>query len=436
MSSPAGSPATAGSPGSKKSKEGKQSKLGAFYSRSTYAALVCFLSIAAYCLNFAPITSYKSASEPISADGTRWTDVSPSGGNCTCVSTHVSYCAETADSFEATYYLGIVVMFSEVLVMLLLSWELGAYGLYGGSHTITRVALILTLLAFATQILSIISWVATYASKHCGDASFQEQGAALGWPFFLRALEMVLMGGYVFYTISMFPKTNRGPPSMPLLVMAVFYGLTAVTTFAPGWMTHNGLSYSTFAACSCGSFNDACSGMTAMLALGLAFEALGVVAGLVTVFFTVLRAVDNEGATLKFATVSSGITLLCQVIGTAGAGAAASNSCGAFENNWPVGAMIAAVLCQFLFLVMNSLYMRRFGEEGDVPMSVYQATWWTQLKDPRTLAHESREDDEQDDDDSEEDDADLDNPRGEDAPDPSGDIDGATLPASSDAASA
>lgn len=387
------------------------------YFRVGYATIAAALPIISFALTITSLVSANWGFQPLNADETRWIDISPVNGNCTCDSTHVSYCAETSDAFEGTAYLSIVVIGSQLLVALIYAHELGSYGLYGGSHAYTRVILIAALLGLSTVILSVISWQSTFAVEHCGDPSFKTNGAALGWPFFVRCVEMAIMLFFVLYVTSLFPKTNRGPPSIPMVSICLVLMVTSITTFMRGWMTVGDVQYSPWSACTCGTV---CSGMATMMSLALGCGAVATLTGFVTIFFMSLRAVDNEGATLKFATIASAVTLLFQLLVVVGWMVAFSGGCGSslagdYKQNWPAYFSIGAVASQLVFLIMNLVYMSSLctgatteaaAASGDAPAgaaaavetkSFFQANWWDHLKDPRTLAHEAREEDEGDD---------------------------------------
>jgi hypothetical protein len=383
------------------------------YARSSYATVVALLPIVSFGLTAASIVAASWAHQPITADDTRWVDISPVNGNCTCDSTHVSYCAETSDAFEGTAYLSITIMGSQLLLACVYALELGLYGLFGGSHNYTRVTLIIALLALSTEILSVISWYSTFANNHCGDPSFETHGATLGWPFFFRCFECAGMFGFVLYITSLFPKTNRGPPSLPLATAVFTLLFSSVTTFSRGWMTNGAVSYSPWSACSCG---DTASSVATMMSLALATGILAIIFGLITVFFMALRAVDNEGVTVRIASILSSVTALFQMLVIVGFFVPFNGELSdqGFERQWPASFAISAFSTQLLFVICNSIYMLRWptetpvegadldasagggpvGSRADHELTVYYRFWWDHLKDPRTLAHEAREDDE------------------------------------------
>ena len=378
------------------------------WARTSYAIFVAWLPVLSFALTISSLVSASWAHKSINADDTKWLDVSPVNGNCTCDSTHVSYCAETSDAFEGTAYLSVTVIMSQMLLAFIYTCELGMYGLFGGSHDFTRITLIVALLALSTEILSVISWYATFSNDHCGDPSFESNGAALGWPFFVRCIECAGMLGFVLYITSLFPKTNRGPPSIPLVAAVFAMMITCVTTFLRGWMANGDVSYSPWSACKC---EAPCSGVATMMSLSLATGALAVVAGFVVIFFTSLRAVDNEGLTLKVASIVSAVTLLFQILVVVGFYLAYNGGCGSslgdegFSLFWPSNFAVAALVTQVSFLIANTVYTLKACcavDEGEPePVNDFERTiffrfWWDHLKDPRTLAHEAREEDEDD----------------------------------------
>jgi hypothetical protein len=377
------------------------------YARSLYAIAVASLPIVSFGLTISSLVSASWGHKPINADDTKWIDISPVNGNCTCDSTHVSYCAETGDAFEGTAYLSVVVMGSETLMALIYAAELGLYGLFGGSHNFTRITLIVALLALSTEILSVISWYATFANNHCGDPSFQSHGASLGWPFFVRCVECAGMLGFVLYITSLFPKTNRGPPSIPLVSVVFALMLTCVTTFLRGWMVNGEMSYSPWSACVCG---ESCSNVSTMMSLALGCGAVATLIGFITVFFMSLRAVDNEGMTLKVASATSAATVVFQVLVVVGFYLAYNGGCGSsladegFQLFWPSNFAVAALCTQIAFFVGNTVYMMKAccdvedpdATKQDHELTIFYRFWWDHLKDPRTLAHEAREEDEDD----------------------------------------
>lgn len=422
------SPAQPSSPKAGGKSSGEPSKcMRGFYRflRTSFAIFVAFMPILSFGLTVTSLVSASWAHKSVSADDTRWVDISPVNGNCTCNSTHTSYCAETSDAFEGTAYLSVTVICAQLVLSFIYSVELGWYGLFGGSHNFTRITLIVALLALSTQILSVISWYATYDNDHCGDPSFADNGAALGGPFFVRCVECVFMFGFVLYITSLFPKNNRGPPSIPLFASVIAMLVTSLTTFLRGWMTLGDYSYSPWSACLCG---DACSSVSGMLTMALAAGAIATFAGLVTVFFMTLRAVDNEGLTLKASSIASAVTVVLQLLVVLGFYLAFNGGCGdslendGFELFWPSNFAIGALVTQIAFLISNSVYMLKAccgsdeepaaaaaasGEDNAAAaqaeafkQTIYYRYWWDLLKDPRTLAHEARENDEKDDNES------------------------------------
>jgi len=386
--------------------------------RSTFAVIVASLPIISFGLTATALASGTWAYKYTNADNTQWYDISPSNGNCSCATTQTNYCAETSDAFQGTAYLSVTVLFSELIIALIYAFELGQYGLFGGSHTFTRVQLIVALLALSTIILSVISWMSTYSNNHCGDPSFQQNGASLGAPFFVRCIEIAGMLGFVLYITSMFPKTNRGPPSIPLVASVLTLLVTSITTFLQGWMDSGGISYTPWTACTCGA---ACSGMAGTLAMSTAGSALALVTGFITVFFTSLRAVDNEGATLKISTGTGIATAIFQLLSVIGFTLSFGSGCGTaldadgYVQWWPYWFTVSALVCQGLFVILNIIYMLRACCDPEVPagmtleeaqsaltsrpafeQTIYYRYWWDHLKDPRTLAHEAREEDEDD----------------------------------------
>ena len=148
-----------------------------------------------------------------------------------------------------------------------------------------------------------------------------------------------------------------------------------------------------------------------MMSLSLATGALAVVAGFVVIFFTSLRAVDNEGLTLKVASIVSAVTLLFQILVVVGFYLAYNGGCGSslgdegFSLFWPSNFAVAALVTQVSFLIANTVYTLKACcavDEGEPePVNDFERTiffrfWWDHLKDPRTLAHEAREEDEDD----------------------------------------
>uniref|UniRef100_A0A7S1R4K9 Uncharacterized protein n=1 Tax=Neobodo designis TaxID=312471 RepID=A0A7S1R4K9_NEODS len=415
----------AGQPTDNKPRLSKTQRKLRRWARTGYAIFVAWMPVLSFALTISSLVSASWGHKSINADDTKWLDVSPVNGNCTCDSTHVSYCAETSDAFEGTAYLSVTVIMSQLLLAFIYTCELGMYGLFGGSHDYTRITLIVALLALSTEILSVISWYATFSNDHCGDPSFESNGATLGWPFFVRCIECAGMLGFVLYITSLFPKTNRGPPSIPLVAAVFAMMITCVTTFLRGWMSNGDVSYSPWSACTCG---DACSNVASMMSLALATGALAVVAGFVVIFFTSLRAVDNEGLTLKVASIASGVTLLFQILVVVGFYLAYNGGCGSsladdgYDLFWPSNFAVSAIVTQVAFLVSNTVYTMKACcavDEGEPePANDYERTiffrfWWDHLKDPRTLAHEAREEDEDDnagsesDDDLDDDDDDM-----------------------------
>lgn len=384
------------------------------YVRLSFATFVAALPIFSFAFAISSLVSASWTHKSLVPDGSRWLDISPVNGNCTCDSTHVSYCAETSDAFEGTAYLSVVVILAQLLLALVYALELGAYGLFGGSHNYTRVTLIVALLALSTEILSVISWYATFSNRHCGDDSFEMHGATLGWPFYVRCVECAGMLGFVLYITSIFPKTNRGPPSLPLVAAVFAMMISCVTTFLRGWMKTGDVSYSPWSACTC---FDTCTQVRSMMSLSLAAGSIGVLAAFATIFFMSLRAVDNEGLTLRIASISSFVTIAFQSMVVAGfftiyntEGCGSSLRDDGFERFWPSSFAVVALALQLGFLVSNCVYMMRaccsaedesangIVDAVDKPheRTIFYRFWWAHLKDPRTLAHESREEDEED----------------------------------------
>lgn len=336
----------------------------------------------------------------------RWIDLSATYGNCTCVTTQVSYCLEKADAFQATGFISIASVCLIVVIVLLLAYELALYGPYGGSHTFTRVQLILALMALGTQILTLFAWASAFLVQHCGDAAFFETtGSTLGWPFFVRIAEAVMMLVYTLYVVAQFSKSHRGPPGIPMLAALFLSAITAVTTVSRSWMYNDNTkeNYGLFSSCVCPTAGGGfCNGGT-LWTLSLVFGIISFILAFITAFFACLRCVDSEALTLRFATISGILALIAEIVtlmtaiisGSSQTSCGTSNSLNAdgFLMGPPVGLVITAMICQLIFLVLNIFYS--IGQN-------YRSYWWKHIKDARTKAHEAREnedDDEEDNDD-------------------------------------
>ena len=522
--------------------------------RTIYATVCLCGTLVAFVFMVFAITSHQwmysyTATPGVSGIGAtvdidRWYDLSPFWGNCTCVTTHTSYCVEIADGFESSAYLSVTVLVGEALLVLVLAYELGLYGPYGGSHTFTRIQLILALVTLGTAILSIFSWLSVFFIEHCGDPSVSSLGQmSIGWPFYLRCGETAFLLLYVLYIVSQFSVPHRGPPAMPLLTVIVLLGVTITTTNSSGWMvassasagtsritfliggsssnsnsggsggvttttavaatttstapasaagssnvSTNGAPSSTssssgagssssllapesvglFSSCVCATTLQGgyCNNATSWLAAAV-LGVIACVASLLTIFVALLRCVDSEGLTLKFANGGSAISLLLLIGAVAGflyamfnqtpceSGSAASSSSSSSSSTSSAVASAAAAIArrqsqlalsyrqgyasfmaytavagQAIFLALNTLYTFHFDgiRKGASPDAAAAATaavpdssaaaasssaskplfiwfWWDELRDARTRAHEGRERDENDDDDEGESDA-------------------------------
>lgn len=415
--------------------------------RTFYSFMTMVLCLFAFVASISMVVGYQWAHNTDKTTA-QWTSVSVLGHNCTCDNLHESYCAESSDAFQGTSYLSLAVLVCEFLVGVVLTWELASFGVYGGTHDTTRLCLLFALVAMATQMLSLVAFHSAFAGQHCGDQSFEQQGYQIGWAFYYRAFELLLMVLYVLFTLRAFSTSTRGPPSGALLMIVVQMGLTGVSTQAHGWMfdSTQTKAFSTWESCLCEPLCDAVSGnMTGALVL-LIFQAIFSV---LASFFSSLRAVDNEGLTVKYNIVFSALALLCGIIlsvfymTSVASGSTVCGSTSVFDYQWTLNLEIAVCVGLFLGIILNAILLKptvlkingkevalqepvsapvhdnqtedektmakasdeeqqaQFEEQKKVaanlpPILLYHTWWWFELKDPRTVSHERREGDESD----------------------------------------
>jgi hypothetical protein len=135
------------------------------------------------------------------------------------------------------------------------------------------------------------------------------------------------------------------------------------------WMTSGGkdIFYGIWAKCDC-SLN--CSTRTDfgdLLQSTQSLVLIQTVIGIFTIFFILLRGVDNVGATLKFAEISGLAFVIVAMVGVGNiyrldfnAACKIPGQVDEYQVGWAFYSMVGSAGIMCIFLVMNGLYMTRF----------------------------------------------------------------------------
>lgn len=344
------------------------------------------------------------------------------GQNCTCADLTTDSCVEAADYWKGTTYLSWANCGIEQLMLMIAAWELAKYGVFGGSTTFTRLLLITSLGAVATQALSLMIFMWGFHARQCGADSHYNSGSQLHWGFYGRSAELAGTLLLVFSILRRSGATRRGPPCSLLLQLLFLFSLGTLTSACVGWFRTGNRWSGTQYSCQCSSVVSA---TPVLFYCSMALFAIEWLVCCVEVVFVLMRAVDNLGVTIKFSSALSFIALslhiavaivtmrcLKGVESRSQSGGAANFALG-FSLAWY--ATVACAAGQALFFVLNSVYLLPScccGGSGRSPSAsapgspsaatasceeaphikkkLFRALWWDELRDDRTLAEEYR----------------------------------------------
>jgi hypothetical protein len=300
---------------------------------------------------------------------TRWREYSPSQGLCQCISLRESQCGDQDHYFQGVTNIDILLLCVEMLMLVLLSWEIAGFGVFGGPQYLSRGQLALSLISMASAGLSLGAYLAAYLTRFCGRATFKRQGLQLGWGFFLRAMEILGLIGYVALVAYTGLGANRGPPTFSLLIVMIVMCASVFSTLSHSWMTtQDGTEdYGAFTQCICGL--KACDDeakFDSLLKFNLVLTIFQFLAFVFSAFFTFLRAVDNVGGTVKMSQASAGAGLVICIVNLIVfvSSLPYQTSCGGvtveYEPGLAVNWFIGVIIAGCIYLVVNGIYLSKF----------------------------------------------------------------------------
>lgn len=297
-----------------------------------------------------------------------WYELTTFAGPCKC-STNLKFdCATLNNAFDQVGQLSGILIGAELLLIGILLYEFCFFGIFGGPDYFTRLTLIAEVLGFATATLSLILYAMAFQQPYCSVNSFEANGFQLGWGAYVRGLEALGFFLMIVLTADAGFDSARGPPCTLLFFAVGVFALTCITTTSYGWMAQGTkVLYGITSHCECGTSCSSRTDFDGLLESTRSLSLIQTLVGLLTVFFVLLRGVDNVGATLKFAEISGAVFVL---IAAAGVGNvyrfnydAACNIPGQedmYEPSWAMYAMVGSAGIMSIFLFLNGLYMSRF----------------------------------------------------------------------------
>lgn len=336
--------------------------------RTLYQMVNMFAPIMALALAAATVSSsFWVVRKDTTNQFSTWSEITTFAGLCTCQSNFDVYCSTLRNTFQQISQMSGILIGCEVLLIGVLLFEFSFYGIFGGPEYFTRGTLILEVMCFATATLTVIQYGFVYTTSYCDAWSFQVRGFQIGWGLYLRCLESLGFFVVLCLTANAGFASSRGPPCSLLFLASVLFAMTCCSITAASWMTNSqNIVYGITSNCVCG---PGCSQRTDLADLLSSTRGLTVfqcIVGVLTLFFVLLRAVDNVGATLKFSEISGTLFL-----GIAGANIAnlfrldfnvRCNIPGQEDEYIPAWCMyVIAGSAGFMlvFLILNGLYMTR-----------------------------------------------------------------------------
>lgn len=302
-----------------------------------------------------------------------WEELTTYAGACSCHTTLDFACSTLNNSFQQVSMLSGILIGVEIVLIGTFLFEFSFYGIFGGTHFFTRLSLILEVLGFATAVLSLTTYSMAYQTPYCDFASFQTLGYLLNWGAYMRAAEALGFLVVMSITGQTAFGTSRGPPCMLLFVASLVLCMSCVSTTSRQWMVKlsavpGGADtlYGITSYCTCGVTCSTRTEFQALLGSTQGISAFQAILGLLTVFFTLLRGVDNAGATLKFAEITGFLFIFVAMGNVANLYrmnfSASCNIAGQEDNyvpSWSLYVCAGSCGIMIVFVTLNGLYMSR-----------------------------------------------------------------------------
>ncbi|CUI14895.1 transmembrane protein, putative [Bodo saltans] len=332
----------------------------------------CCIFSAILALIFCAVTTasgYWVVRSDTKASLTGWYELTTYGGMCVCDTNMEFGCSSLSNAFSQVGTLSGILIGSELLLIGMLLYEFSFYGIFGGPDYFTRLTLCAEVLGFATAILSLILYVMVYMQDNCGVRSYADSGYQLTWGVYVRGIEAACFFLMIILTADA-GFNARGPPCSLLFVGVGVFALTCITSVSMSWMVSGGSNatyYGIWAHCDCSVNCSTRTDYSGLLQSTRSLVVIQSVIGMFTIFFILLRGVDNVGATLKFAEISGVAFVIVAMVGVGNLYRLDLNaSCNIpgqsddYQVGWAFYSMVGSAGIMCIFLVMNGLYMTRF----------------------------------------------------------------------------